>query len=122
MKPIKELLQQLTIPEKAALLEGFESWMTNAVPRLDIPAIYLTDGPLGLRKKADEKGEGSLGLGKSCPSTAFPASVNIANSWNRENARRIGIIKRFIVSLQFSHRSLPPSVFPVYTQSTILRL
>lgn len=90
MKPIEELLEQLTIPEKAALLEGFESWMTNAIPRLDIPAIYLTDGPLGLRKKADGKGEGSLGLGKSCPSTAFPAGVNIANSWNRENARCMG--------------------------------
>ena len=90
MKPIKELLEQLTIPEKAALLEGFESWMTNAVPRLDIPAIYLTDGPLGLRKKADGKGEGSLGLGKSCPSTAFPASVNIANSWDKEISRRMG--------------------------------
>lgn len=90
VKPIKELLEQLTIPEKAALLEGFDSWMTNAIPWLNIPAIYLTDGPLGLRKKADGKGEGSLGLGKSCPSTAFPASVNIANSWNRENARRMG--------------------------------
>ena len=90
MRPINELLEQLTIPEKAALLEGVESWMTNAVPRLGIPAIYLTDGPLGLRKKADGKGEGSLGLGNSCPSTAFPASVNIANSWNRDNARRMG--------------------------------
>lgn len=90
MKPVNELLKELTIPEKAALLEGFESWMTNAVPRLDIPAVYLTDGPLGVRKKADAKGEGSLGLGSSHPSTAFPASVNIANGWNAENARRMG--------------------------------
>ncbi len=90
MKPVNELLGELTIPEKAALLEGFESWTTNEIPRLGIPAVYLTDGPLGLRKKADGKGEGSLGLGKSCPSTAFPASVNIANSWNAVNARRMG--------------------------------
>lgn len=90
MKPVQELLKELTIPEKAALLEGFESWMTNAVPRLGIPAVYLTDGPLGVRKKADAKGEGSLGLGNSHPSTAFPASVNIANGWSTENARRMG--------------------------------
>ncbi len=90
MKPVNELLRELTIPEKAALLEGFESWMTNAVPRLDIPVVYLTDGPLGVRKKADAKGEGSLGLGKSHPSTAFPASVNMANGWSTENARRMG--------------------------------
>ena len=90
MKPIDELLNELTIPEKAALLEGYESWMTNAVPRLDIPAIFLTDGPIGVRKKADKEGSGSLGLGKSYPSTAFPTSVTIANSWNTENARRMG--------------------------------
>ena len=90
MKPIKELLNELTIPEKAALLEGYESWMTNAVPRLGIPSIFLTDGPIGVRKKADSKGTGSLGLGKSYPSTAFPTSVTVANSWNPENSRRMG--------------------------------
>lgn len=90
MKSANELIKELTIPEKAALLEGFESWMTNAVPRLGIPAIHLTDGPVGVRKKKDGKGEGSLGLGKSHPSTAFPTSVTIANGWNPDNARRMG--------------------------------
>lgn len=90
MEKIQELLNQLTIPEKAALLEGYESWMTNAVPRLNIPSIYLTDGPVGVRKKKDEKGKGVMGLGQSYPSTAFPTSVSIANSWNTENARRMG--------------------------------
>lgn len=75
MEKIQELLNQLTIPEKAALLEGYESWMTNAVPRLNIPSIYLTDGPVGVRKKKDEKGEGVMGLGQSYPSTAFPTST-----------------------------------------------
>ena len=90
MEKIQELLNTLTIPEKAALLEGYESWMTNAIPRLNIPSIYLTDGPVGVRKKKDEKGEGVMGLGQSYPSTAFPTSVSIANSWNTENARRMG--------------------------------
>ncbi len=90
MRAIEELLRELTVAEKAALLEGYESWMTNAVPRLDIPAVYLTDGPVGVRKKADTKGSGNLGLGKSCPSTAFPTGVTIANGWSEENARRMG--------------------------------
>lgn len=90
MEKVQELLQQLTIAEKAALLEGYESWMTNAVPRLGIPSVYLTDGPIGVRKKQESKGEGVMGLGKSYPSTAFPTSVAIANSWNEENARRMG--------------------------------
>ena len=90
MKDINILINELTIEEKAALLEGFNSWTTNIVPRLEIPAIYLTDGPLGVRKKIEKKGEGAAGLGKSHPATAFPASVSIANSWNIENAEKMG--------------------------------
>lgn len=90
MEKIQELMNHLTIPEKAALLEGYESWMTNSIPRLKIPSIYLTDGPVGVRKKKSERGEGVMGLGQSCPATAFPTSVTIANSWNTENARRMG--------------------------------
>ena len=89
-KAADRLLKELSIPEKAALLEGYESWMTNAVPRLGIPAIHLTDGPVGLRKRAEDTGEGVLGLGQSCPSTAFPTSVSVANSWDPENAERMG--------------------------------
>lgn len=83
-------MQQLTLEEKAALLEGYQSWMTNAIPRLDIPAIHLTDGPVGVRKKVDKEGSGAVGLGASMPATLFPASVFIANSWNVENAKRMG--------------------------------
>lgn len=90
MKEIQDLLLQLTIEEKAALLEGYQSWMTNAIPRLDISAIHLTDGPVGVRKKVDKEGEGAVGLGASCPATVFPASVSIANSWNVENAKKMG--------------------------------
>jgi beta-glucosidase len=84
------LLKNLTIAEKAALLEGFNSWWTNSVPRLNIPAIYLTDGPVGVRKKIDDKGEGAVGLGVAYPSTAFPAPSSIANSWNTDNAEKMG--------------------------------
>ena len=90
MKDIPVLLDQLTIEEKAALLEGYNSWMSNAIPRLSIPAIHLTDGPVGVRKKSEDKGEGVMGLGKSYPSTASPTSVSIANSWNSENAKKMG--------------------------------
>ncbi len=90
MKNVEELLRELTVEEKAALLEGYNSWMTNAIPRLAIPALHLTDGPVGVRKKVDDVGEGIMGLGKSYPSTAFPTSVTIANSWAPENAEKMG--------------------------------
>jgi len=90
MKDIQTLLGELTVEEKAALLEGYQSWMTNAVPRLDIPSVYLTDGPVGVRKKVQSEANGAIGLGTAYPATAFPTSVAIANSWDTENARRMG--------------------------------
>lgn len=87
---VTALLEQLTLSEKAALLEGYKSWMTNAIPRLGIPAIHLTDGPVGVRKKAEDEGFGATGLGLSRPSTAFPTAVSIANSWNPDNAWKMG--------------------------------
>lgn len=87
---IEKIIKELTVQEKAALVEGYQSWMTNAIPRLGIPAIYLTDGPAGVRCKADAEGEGALGLGNSKPSTAFPLPVNLANSWNPEAAKTVG--------------------------------
>ncbi len=90
MNAIQTLLNALTLEEKAALVEGYQSWMTNAVPRLDIPSAYLTDGPVGVRKKSQDKGAGAVGLGLALPSTAFPASVNIANSWDPANAEKMG--------------------------------
>ena len=90
MKEIQTLLAELTIEEKAALLEGYQSWMTNAVPRLEIPSVYMTDGPVGVRKKVVSEANGAVGLGTSYPATAFPASVTVANSWDTANAEKIG--------------------------------
>ena len=45
------LLPQLTVPEKAAFLDGSDFWRTTPVERLGIPAVMFTDGPHGLRKQ-----------------------------------------------------------------------
>ncbi len=88
MQKLNELISELTLEEKAALLEGVDSWMTNAIPRLDIPALYLTDGPHGLRKV--RKSRGGFGVGDNEHSTAFPTSVTLASTWNPDNARQMG--------------------------------
>ncbi len=90
MKDINTLLGELTLPEKAALLEGYQSWKTNEIPRLGIPAVCLTDGPVGVRKKSRGVGEGALGLGSPYPSTAFLTPVAIANSWDLQLAEQVG--------------------------------
>jgi len=78
----------MTIEEKAALLEGTDSWYTNAIPRLSIPALMLTDGPHGVRKV--RASSGSFGISDNEYSTAFPTSAGLASTWNPELAYRMG--------------------------------
>ncbi|WP_394553845.1 glycoside hydrolase family 3 N-terminal domain-containing protein [Agromyces sp. MMS24-JH15] len=85
---LDEVLAALTLDEKALLLEGVDSWYTHAVPRLGIPALFLTDGPHGVRTVRDDGG--AFDLGDSRPSTAFPTSATLAHSWDRTLARRMG--------------------------------
>ena len=47
------------------------------MPRLDLPPLYLTDGPVGVRQG---------------PSTALPSSLALAASFNRALARRDGAL------------------------------
>ena len=44
---IEELLGQLTLEEKCSLLSGSAFWYTQAVERLGIRKLMLTDGPHG---------------------------------------------------------------------------
>ena len=86
---VKEVLQELTLEEKACLLSGHKSWHTNKVSRLDIPSIFLTDGPHGLRKK--KEGDKVAGLGQTELSTCFPAACTTGSSWNKELLYKMGV-------------------------------
>ena len=82
MHNLDEIINQLTLEEKACLLSGHKSWHTNKVSRLNIPSIFLTDGPHGLRKKREDSKD--VGLGETEPSTAFPPAVTSGSTWDKE--------------------------------------
>jgi len=42
----EELLEQLTAEEKIALLSGYDFWHTVPIPRLGIPSVRVSDGPV----------------------------------------------------------------------------
>ena len=78
----KDLIDQLTLEEKAALLGGKGEWDSRDIPRLGIPSMIMSDGPHGLRRQA---GAGDhLGLNASLPATCFPTAATMANSWDRD--------------------------------------
>lgn len=83
----KELVNQMTLEEKASLCSGKDFWHLKAISRLGLEEIMVSDGPHGLRKVAAEQ---SLGLVQSIPATSFPTACTTACSFDRELLERMG--------------------------------
>ena len=47
---IDNLVSQMTLEEKASMTSGRDAWSTQPIERLDIPFIWMADGPHGLRR------------------------------------------------------------------------
>ena len=82
-----ERFKNLTLAEKARLVQGTDFMYTCPVERLGIPPVAMADGPHGLRKQI---GGGDNGVSSSEPATAFPTAAAVACSWDPENAHRMG--------------------------------
>ncbi len=80
----KKLVAKLTLLEKATFLTGDGWWKTHAFPRLGIPAIFMTDGPHGLRKAS------GADITASVPATCFPTASCLASSWDPELLEQVG--------------------------------
>ena len=103
VKNIDQVLQELTLKEKASLVvgAGYRSMlagilgskvpvpgaagMTRPIPRLGIPAIVLSDGPAGVRIEPRRKGSDA-----SFYCTGFPIGSLLASTWNTELVERVG--------------------------------
>lgn len=85
---LKELVEKMTLEEKAAMCSGADFWHTEAVERLGIPASMVSDGPHGLRKQ-NEEGD-HLGVNESIKAVCFPAGCGTAASFNRELLTKMG--------------------------------
>ena len=83
-----EIISQLTLEEKCALLQGATSFGTWPVERLDVPSMQFSDGPSGVRHQAGAADH--LGLSASEPATCFPTAVTMANTWDEELEERVG--------------------------------
>jgi beta-glucosidase len=81
---VEDLLKELTLKEKVALLSGKDAWNTVPIERLGIPSLTMTDGPHGVR--SNRSGAGRI-VG---PATSFPTGVSMAASWNPDLIKRVG--------------------------------
>jgi beta-glucosidase len=88
VEDVPRLVAELTLEEKASLCSGQDFWHTQAVERLGIPAVMVTDGPHGLRKQAGATDH--VGLNESVPATCFPPAAGLGSTWDRDLVRRVG--------------------------------
>jgi len=77
---VASLLAELTMPEKLCLLGGAGYWHTQAIERLGIAALHLSDGPSGVR------GDRSVGT----TSVSFPCGSAIGATFDVAAASRLG--------------------------------
>jgi len=94
---VDDIFSRLTQDEKLSMLSGDSprvllpkkgiyisvplpgnGFLSKALPRLDLPAMQMCDGAQGVFST------------KELPSTAFPAGVTMASSWDRDLVRAIG--------------------------------
>jgi beta-glucosidase len=86
MTDIPNLIEKMSLEEKAALCTGAGPWTTTPVERLDIPEMTVTDGPHGVRRVEDL----NTFVSASVPATCFPSAVCMASTWDVDLIHQLG--------------------------------
>ena len=86
-KQINQLMKQLTLEEKASLCSGRDAWSTKPIERLNIPWIWMSDGPHGLRRAPQTN---LWGYGDQLPATCFPTASALSATWNTDLIYKVG--------------------------------
>jgi beta-glucosidase len=77
---IKDILGQLTLEEKAGMIHGCALFETAGVPRLGIPPLKFSDGPMGVRNEFLR--DRWVPCGKNDYITYLPSGGALAATWN----------------------------------------
>jgi beta-glucosidase len=75
-KRVEDILGRMTLEEKIDFIGGTQGYSVRGDSSLGIPQLLTADGPVGVRGKS--------------PSTAYPASICLAASWDTAMAARVG--------------------------------
>ncbi|TYL46969.1 glycoside hydrolase family 3 C-terminal domain-containing protein [Marinomonas sp. IMCC 4694] len=99
---IEDMIKNMTLSEKVALLSGQDFWSIGALERLGLGELRMTDGPNGAR------GAGSLvgGVKSAC----FPCGIALGATWNPSLLKEIGSAIADEVKSKGAHVSLAPTV------------
>ncbi len=88
---IKELINEMTLEEKVSLIHGAGLFRNSGIPRLNIPPVIMSDGPLGVR--FDFKDDEWIRTNeKKCMVSWMISGAALASTWNEELAEKVGNI------------------------------
>lgn len=87
---IENIISKMTLEDKIAFCEGTSFWETRRFEQYGIPAMFVCDGPHGLRKQETDGKSDMLGVNQSRPATCFPTSATTANSWDTDLLQAVG--------------------------------
>ena len=82
-----EILNSLTLEEKASLCSGKTFWLTKEIEG-KVPSVWMSDGPHGLRKEKASAGTNIMRPAETA--TCFPTAVTTGSSWDVELLEEVG--------------------------------
>ena len=88
---IENLLSRLTLEEKISMIHGAGFFRTAAVERLEIPALHMSDGPMGVRAEF-RNNEWRLVGNTDDFVTYLPCNSAVASTWSRELSHAAGSV------------------------------
>ncbi|WP_313180040.1 beta-glucosidase family protein [Lacrimispora sp.] len=86
---IEELIKELTLEEKIGMIHGQGIFHTKGVERLGIPPLWMSDGPMGVRKELQDDNWNPKGTTDDFVSY-LPGNLALACTWNPECAKKAG--------------------------------
>lgn len=91
MQKIWDLIREMTLEEKIGMIHGQGIFHTKGVERLGIPPLWMSDGPMGVRKELQDDNWAPKGTTDDYVSY-LPSNTAIACTWNRERAADMGCV------------------------------
>ncbi len=88
-KQIEDLVKELTLDEKIGMIHGAGLFRTAGVPRLGIPPVKMSDGPMGVRNEFPDDSWVPVGNSDDYV-TYLPSNSALASTWNRTLAYETG--------------------------------
>lgn len=89
-KQAAEIVSQMTLQEKVAMMHGKYMFVSEGVERLGIADMNYADGPFGIREELEPNSWNPLHLSNDS-ATFFPTGSALAATWSQELAYEYGV-------------------------------